>query len=286
MSSKSKVLFKQYSPNQMMLLPPSLEELIAQSHPARIAHEVIEKIDLESLLKKFKGGGDTSYHPKMLLKVLIFSYLNNIYSSRKIESALKENIPFMWLAGMSHPDHNTINRFRSDRLKDLLKQVFKQIVLLLSEAGLVDLKEAYIDGTKIEANANRYTFVWGNSIKTSKERIKKQLDKLWKYAQTIAEEELKDTTAPAFKEIDIKKVKQAIEKIDEALIDKPVNKKVKPKLNYAKKNWPENFKKYEQQEANLNGRNSYSKTDKEATFTYVYFLYFFEKLLNNCKLAF
>ena len=199
MSFKSKVVFKQYSPNQMMLLPPSLEELIPQAHSARIVNEVIEKIDLEPLLKKFKGGGTSSYHPKMLLKVLVFSYLNNIYSSRKIESAVKENIPFMWLAGMSQPDHNTINRFRSDRLKDVLKQVFKQIVLLLSEAGLVDLKEVYIDGTKIEANANRYTFVWGNSIKTSKERITKQLDELWKYAQTIAEEELKDTISPEFK---------------------------------------------------------------------------------------
>lgn len=266
MSFKSKVVFKQYSPNQMMLLPPSLEELIPQAHSARIVNEVIEKIDLEPLLKKFKGGGTSSYHPKMLLKVLVFSYLNNIYSSRKMESAVKENIPFMWLAGMSQPDHNTINRFRSDRLKDVLKQVFKQIVLLLSEAGLVDLKEVYIDGTKIEANANRYTFVWGNSIKTSKERITKQLDELWKYAQTIAAEELKDTISPEFKKIDAEKVKQTIEKIDEALKDKPVNKKVKQKLNYAKKNWPENLKKYEQQKENLNGRNSYSKTDKDATF--------------------
>jgi len=77
---------------------------------------------------------------------------------------------------MSTPDHNTINRFRSDRLKEVLRQVFTQVVLLLSQEGLLNIKELYTDGTKIEANANRYTFVWGKAIKTSKERIKKQLD--------------------------------------------------------------------------------------------------------------
>lgn len=250
----------------MMLLPPSLEELIPQSHPVRTVNEVIEKIDLSPLLKKFKGGGTSSYHPKMLLKVLVFSYLSNIYSSRKMEAAVKENIHFMWLAGMSQPDHNTINRFRSERLKDVLKQVFKQIVLLLAQEGVVDLKEIYVDGTKIEANANRYTFVWGNSIKSNKEKIKKQLDELWKYAENLAAEELKDTAPTDFNQIDAQKVKQTIEKIDEALKDKPVSKKVKQKLNYAKKNWPGKLDKYKEQEEILNGRNSYSKTDKDATF--------------------
>ena len=95
MSIKTKVAFKSYTPNQMMLLPPSLEELIPQSHPVRTVNDVIERIDLEPLLKKFKGGGTSSYHPKMLLKVLVFSYLSNIYSSRKMEAAVKENIHFM-----------------------------------------------------------------------------------------------------------------------------------------------------------------------------------------------
>ena len=67
----------------------------------------------------------------------------------------------MWLSGMSTPDHNTINRFRSDRLKEVLLQVFTQVVLLLAQQGLLNIKELYTDGTKIEANANRYTFVWG-----------------------------------------------------------------------------------------------------------------------------
>lgn len=76
----------------------------------------------------------------MLLKVLVYSYINNTYSSRKIEAALKENIHYMWLSGMNTPDHNTINRFRSDRLKDVLRQVFTQVVVLLAEQGLLNIK--------------------------------------------------------------------------------------------------------------------------------------------------
>jgi transposase len=133
------------------------------------------------LEKSYKGGGTSSYHPRMLLKVIVYAYLRNLYSSRKIEQALQENIHFMWLSGQSKPDHNTINDFRGQRLQGHLKKIFHQVVLLLVEQGVISLKDIFVDGTKIEANANRYTFVWGKSIKTSKERIKKQLKKLWSY---------------------------------------------------------------------------------------------------------
>ncbi len=260
------VAFKAYHQHQAMLLPPSLDELIARDHPVRIVNQVLDKIDIDPLLKKYKGGGSSSFHPRMLLKVLVYSYINNTYSSRKIETALKENIHYMWLSGMSTPDHNTINRFRSDRLKDVLRQVFTQVVLLLAEQGLLNIKEIYTDGTKIEANANRYTFVWGNAIKTSRERIKKQLDELWQYAQRVAAAELPDTDPTHFDKIDADKVEQTIEQINEALKDKPVSKVVKQKLNYAGRNWPANLKKYAEQEKILNGRTSYSKTDHGASF--------------------
>lgn len=260
------VAFKAYHQQQAMLLPPSLEELIGSDHPVRIVNQVLDKIDIDPLLKKYKGGGASSFHPRMLLKVLVYAYINNTYSSRKIEAALKENIHYMWLSGMSTPDHNTINRFRSDRLKQVLRQVFTQVVILLAGEGLLNIKELYTDGTKIEANANRYTFVWGNAIKTNKEKIKKQLDELWQYAQNVAASELPDTHPTDFGKIDAKKVEQTIQQIDEALKDKPVSSRVKQKLNYAKKNWPANLKKYERQEKILNGRNSYSKTDNDASF--------------------
>ncbi len=260
------VAFKAYQQHQGMLLPPSLDELISQGHPVRIVNQVMDKINIDPLLKKYKGGGSSSFHPRMLLKVLVYSYINNTYSSRKIEAALKENIHYMWLSGMNTPDHNTINRFRSERLKEVLRQVFTQVVILLAEQGLLNIKELYTDGTKIEADANRYTFVWGNAIKTSKERIKKQLAELWQYAQKIAAAELPDTDPTSFDKIDAGKIEQTIEQINEALKDKPVSKEVKQKLNYAKKNWSSNLKKYESQGKILNGRSSYSKTDHDATF--------------------
>jgi hypothetical protein len=172
----------------------------------------------------------------------------------------------MWLSAMSYPDHNTINRFRSDRLNGVLKEIFSQVVLLLVEKGIITLKEAYLDGTKIEANANRYTFVWGRSISESKDRIKKQLDELWNYAESVAREELENNEPDSFEKIDQESVLRTIESIDKALKGKQVDKKVKQKLNYARKNWPENLKKYEQQEKASGNRNSYSKTDPDATF--------------------
>jgi hypothetical protein len=203
-----------------------------------------------------------------MLKLLVYGYLTNTYSSRKLEDQATQNVYFMWLLGMKKPDHNTINRFRSEKLSGILKQIFSQIVLLLAEQGIVSLKEAvFTDGTKIESVANKYTFVWGKSIKHHKEKIKSQLDELWKYAQDVAAEELKDTAPLTFEEISPEKVKETIAKIDAALDDKEdIDKKVRQKLNYARKNWPDNLSKYDEQEKQLAGRNSYSKTDPDATF--------------------
>ncbi len=260
-------VFKAYHQRQVMLLPPSLDELIAVNHPVRVVDEVLSKIDIQPLSRQYKTGGASSYHPGMLLKVLVYAYINNIYSSRKIEEALQQNIHFMWLSGMSTPDHNTINRFRGERLKEPLKKIFTQVVQLFAAEGLLSLKELYTDGTKIEANANRYTFVWGNAIKTNKEKMKLQLDVLWKYAQGVAASELDDTDPDGFDKIDKQKVEQTITQIDAALKDKPVSKQIKQKLNYAKKHWPAALDRYEQQEKILGEhRKSYSKTDTDATF--------------------
>jgi transposase len=264
--SKSKVVFKDYQPNQPLLLPPSIEELIEENHPVRTVSEVIDKLDLDGLIRTYKGGGTSSHHPRMLLKVLVYGYLSNIFSSRKLEEACKQNVHFMWLAAMTKPDHNTINRFRSERLKDELKQIFTQVVLLLEKEGLVSLKTAFVDGTKIEANANRYTFVWGRAIRKNKERIGKQLEELWAYTQSVAAEEMRDCAPIEFKRITKQKVEKLVRKIDRVLQTKKVPSGVRQKVNYAKKNWPDSFKKYSEYEKVLKGRNSFSKTDKDASF--------------------
>lgn len=263
----TKVIFKAYSQQQFMLLPPSLEDLIPVHHPVRIINKVLDNIDIQPLVDQYKPGGTSSFHPRMLLKVIVFGYINNIYSSRKLEAALQESIYFMWLSAYSTPDHNTINRFRGVRLEEPLRKIFTEVVELLVAEGLLNIKELYTDGTKIEAAANRYTFVWGKAIKTNKERIKKQLEELCQYAQQVAAEEMEDTDPSGFDNIDADKVEKTIDKINEALKDKPVSKKVKEKLKYAQKNWPANMKKYAEQEKIIGEqRSSYSKTDHDATF--------------------
>ena len=201
---------------------------------------------------------------------MVFAYMNNIYSSRKIEKALRENINFMWLSNMSIVDHNTVNRFRSNKLEAAFKDIFSQVVLLLADEGLVSLKQVFVDGTKIEAQANRYTFVWANAIKTNKEKMLRQLEDLWKYAQNVAREEDKDPEPPEFKEISKEKIQQTVENINAKLkgSDRKTDsdKKAKAKLNYIKNNFEKNLDKYEAQEAILAERNSYSKTDEDATF--------------------
>jgi transposase len=262
-----KVIFKTYDQDQPMLLPPSLEELIAPNHPVRVLNAVIDKLDLSTLIRTYKPGGTSSFHPRMLLKVLVYAYMNNIYSSRKIEEAVQQNVHFMWLAAMATPDHNTINRFRSERLKEVLQKIFTQVVGMLAEEGLLSIKELYVDGTKIESAAGRYTFVWGKAIKTSKERIKKQLDELWAYGQKVAAVEADDTEPTDFDPITPEKITATIASINEVLQDKPVDPKVQAKLRYAGKNWPSKVAQYEEQEKIMGEeRNSYSKTDPAATF--------------------
>lgn len=214
-----------------MLLPPSLEEMIPTNHPVRVVDRVIDQIDIHPLISTYKGGGSSGYHPRMLLKVLVYAYLRNIYSSRQMEDSLRENIYFMWLSGMNQPDHNTINRFRGKRLEGHLKDIFSAVVLLLAEEGHLSIKEVFVDGTKIEANANRYTFVWGKAIATQKQKIKNQLESLWSYAQNVYNTELQEPETPDFTEISAEKVEETIRQINQKLKDKEIDKDVKKNLN-------------------------------------------------------
>jgi transposase len=234
--------------------------------PVRVVDHIIESLDLTTLLSQYSKVGNSAYHPRLMLKMLIYAYLRNIYSSRRIEEFGGNDIRFLWLNGMSCPDHNTINRFRSGRLKGVLKEVFASIVKFLVQEGLVSLETAYTDGTKIEANANRYTFVWGKSITTRIGKIAEQINELWDYAESVTKQELRDTTPMTYQEVTPEKVEQAVAMIESALEGVDTDKKVREKLKRVKKAWPEQLHRYEQQGAILGERNSYSKTDPDATF--------------------
>lgn len=222
-----KVPFKPYHDKQSMLFPPNIDELVPSGHPVRIVDSIIDKVDIHCIMDTYPGGGSSGYHPRMLLKVLIYAYLRNIYSSRQIEESLKENIHFMWISGMSKPDHNTINRFRGKRLDGNLKEIFGSVVEMLAAEGYLSIKEVYIDGTKMEANANRYTFVWGNAIETQKEKIRQQLEEIRGHVQSVYEQEKELPPTPDFKEISSEKVEKAIAQINEALRDRDTSSEVK-----------------------------------------------------------
>lgn len=263
--------FKHYNQNQLVLFPHTFDDLIPMDHPVRIVNEVLDRINISTLLDAYRKEGNPSYHPLMMLKLMVFAYMENIYSSRKIEKAMRENVLFMWLSNMNIADHNTIARFRSQKLQTAFKDVFTQVVLLLAEEGLITLKQIYTDGTKIEAQAGRYTFVWGKSIKTNKEKMLKQLEELWKYAQSIASDEDKDPQPPEFREINKEKIQKTVENINQKLkgskiADKKGGAQAKAKLNYIRNNFEKNLDKYQQQEDILAERGSYSKTDTDATF--------------------
>ena len=127
----TKIHFRPYNPKQILLFPECLDKDITENDPVFVVDSVIDEIRLDNFKKLYKETGRCPYHPKMMLKVIIYGYKNNLYSCRKIESALKRDVHFIRLAGYEQPDRNTINRFRN-RVKEKINEVFTQLVLLLS----------------------------------------------------------------------------------------------------------------------------------------------------------
>lgn len=142
--------------DQPSLLPPSLEELIPKDHLVRVVNRMMEELDLELILNEYKGGGTSSYHPRLMLKVLVYAYTYKVNSSQQIAKGLRENVNFMWISGNNRPDFQTINRFRSSVMKEGIKVVFSKVLEALIDEGYVTLENFFLDGTKIEANANNY----------------------------------------------------------------------------------------------------------------------------------
>lgn len=275
----TKITFKKYDQNQGLLLPPSLDEMIPENHLVRVLNGLIEKIDIDLLLKSYKGGGTSIYHPKMMIKVIVYAYLNKIYTSRKIAKALREDIHFMWLSGMQYPDFRTINSFRSSRLKEVIDQVFASQVEFFLQQGYVKLENYFIDGTKIEANANRTSYVWSKNVKRYAGSTSKNISDLLKHIYQINNDEDIEYGDKDLEElgegvnISSESVEEHLKKIREKLTDKKSmgaleqdDKDVEKLANKIEKEHLPKLKKYEQQNKDLAGRNSFSKTDKDASF--------------------
>ena len=154
-----KITYKPYNQGEQWLLPPSLEELVPQNHFVRIVSKTVDELEIEKVFaRNTKGGGASRYNPVMLLKVLIYCYMTGTYSSRQIAKQCRENVNVMWLTGFQKPDFRTVNTFRSEKLKDSIEEIFVSTVKLLNMKGYVSLEKYFVDGTKIESAANKYTF--------------------------------------------------------------------------------------------------------------------------------
>jgi len=309
---KSRPVYKEYTMGQIILLPTNIDELIPKNHLVRVIHQFVERMDIRPLEAKYKGGGTSSYHPKMMLKVYLYAYTQKIYSSRRIAKALRESLPFMWLSGNNRPDFRTINYFRGHFLKGLIEEIFVSLLQLLIEDGYIKLEDYFVDGTKMEANANRYTFVWGKNTQRYKEKLSEKVAALMeeieqinqaedarygdrdleemgeerpidseKIAERVGElnEQLKTEPVEAEKEEEeeppeggseqaslSRLLAEKLEEVKQVLEEHPDEKRLKKAAKQIENDYLPRAQKYEEQERKLAGRNSYAKTDVDATF--------------------
>lgn len=260
----AKLAIKSDNRKQNLLLPPSLDELVPENHMVRVVDAVIDRLDISDILSTYRGGGNSAFNPKMMLKVLVFAYLSNVYSSRRIEELLKRDIYFMWLAGMKRPDFRTINYYRGKRLKEGFDAVFTQVVRLLHEEGFVSLKVQYIDGTKIESVANKYTFVWRGSVEKYDARLKAKTEALLR--QIEQNHAIENQENPVPEELTAEEVTKRVERIKEKVDAETLSKEERKALKQIETDSVPRMNRYRGQLETMGPRNSYSKTDPDATF--------------------
>lgn len=260
----AKLAIKSDNRKQNLLLPPSLDELVPENHMVRVVDAVIDRLDISDILSTYRGGGNSAFNPKMMLKVLVFAYLSNVYSSRRIEELLKRDIYFMWLAGMKRPDFRTINYYRGKRLKEGFDAVFTQVVRLLQEEGFVSLKVQYIDGTKIESVANKYTFVWRGSVEKYDARLKAKTEALLR--QIEQNHAIENQENPVPEELTAEEVTKRVERFKEKVDADNLGKEERKALKQIETDSVPRMNRYRGQLETMGPRNSYSKTDPDATF--------------------
>ena len=267
--------YAQVEENYQLKLQFDLNILIPEDDSVRLLSLITEELDYTKLEKAYSlKGRNPVVQPKILFQILVYAYMNDIYSSRKIEIACKRDINFMWLLrGQKCPDHNTIARFRTGKLKGVVDDLFNQTIVKLHSLGQIDYENIFIDGTKIESAANKYTFVWKKSISKFEIKLESKIIKLFEdinleysknFSLSMLDNKL-DSLCLVFKFlIDIK---------DNSNIEFVYGKgKRKSKLQrfyelisdyICKQN------KYNIYNANFDGRNSFSKTDIDATFMHL-----------------
>lgn len=243
-------------------------EMIPANDSVRLLSAVLERMDYSKLYTAYSRLGRIEKSPKILFKIMVYGYMNGIYSSRKLEQACRRDVNFMYLLGRSKaPDHATIARFRSERLTDAVEDLFSQLVHILAEMGELSLSSVFIDGTKLEANANRYSFVWKKSTQKNEarmqEKMKKELPKL------AAEFKLRFHVGEKIRAKDLKKLRKQLYALKgdmEFVQGKGKRKSPLQKAIEITEDYLTRQKKFDDYNHSFGDRNSFSKTDRDATF--------------------
>ena len=266
----TKLHTKNYNNNRLFLTVNPNED-IAENDPVRVVDAIVEGLDLKDFKKLYKEKGRCPYHPKMMLKLILYAYMNNIYSCRKIEKAVQRDIHYIWLAAQERPDFVTINRFRN-RVKKEINNIFSQVVLVLADQGFITLDVEYIDGTKIESKANKYTFVWRKSVEKNRAKLQEKIRVLLgQIDDVIAQDKAAETDKVDFTPGTLTSL---ITELQDSLSaePEPTDKEQKKQQREKKKQIKELEKhrdklgEYDDRLAQIGERNSMSKTDPDATF--------------------
>jgi len=266
-----KITFKPYNMHQQQLILPTVDELVDPDHVVRVVNRILDGIPLKVLLARYKGGGTSCYHPNMMLKVLVYAYTQRLYTSRRIAKALRENIQFMWISGGNRPDFRTIAAFRRDLVAQI-KTIFATTVELLHDDGYVRFEDYFLDGTKIESSANKYTFVWRKAVETNRKKLEANVNELFDRIAAENEEEDRrygDKDLPERgldSKITPEKLEAKAKEIAELLEKMPGNKELTKAEKKIRKDYQPRLERYESQQELFGDRNSFSKTDPDATF--------------------
>ena len=267
----TKLHTKTYSNNDRLFFLLNPNDDIAENDPVRIVDAIVEGLDLKAFQKLYRERGRCAYHPKMMLKIILYAYMNNIYSCRKIEKSVRRDVHYIWLAAQERPDFVTINRFRN-RVKNEINNIFTQTVLLLADRGFISLDVEYIDGTKIESKANKYTFVWRKTVERNRAKLQEKIRVLLQQVdEVIAQDKAAETEAVEFTP---EALTSLIGELKDVLASEPepadkerkkVRRERKKQIRELEKH-RDKLNEYDSRLQQMQERNSMSKTDPDATF--------------------
>ncbi len=257
-----------------LVLPLSLEGLIPEDESVRLLSHELEELDYTLLYQAYSAKGrNPAVDPKTMFKILTYAYSQNIYSSRKIETACRRDINFMWLlAGHKAPDHSTVARFRTGFLADACEDLFYQMVRRLAQMGELSKETVFIDGTKLEACANKYTFVWKKSVGKWEEKMHVKLEEA---LQMVNREYLqsfricKETRTADLQRI-VEHLKEYCHKNEIVFVyGRGKRKSVHQRYLELFERFLGRQLNYDLHNSRFGSRNSYSKTDVDATFMHM-----------------